>query len=525
MRIISTLAATLVLTACGGGGGSNNNTPAPGGNTGGGTGSGSGSGSGWVTGQYDSISSLENLCENPRTEGGYGDRSGSITDENFWIRSYSDDTYLWYAELPDIDPGTVSTTREYFAQMKTSELSPTGNPKDQFHFTYDTEEWELLSQSGISAGYGMELAFISTSAPRSLAVAFSEPNSPAADNNISRGAKIIEVDGAAVEDGSADVLNAGLFPDSLGESHTFVIQDLGSSEIRTVVMQSAEITQRPVQNVKTVDLGNLKVGYLTFNAHIATAESQLINAMNSFKSLNIDELVIDLRYNGGGYLDIAAQLGAMVAGDAATGRVFEETTFNDKYPSFNPITGRALEPSYFPSTAYGFSAPANTTLPKLDIDRVFVLTSHGTASASEAFINGLRGIDMEVILIGDVTRGKPYGFYGIDNCSTTYFTIQFKGSNAKGFGDYSDGLIPADTDDMSGAQVRGCYVDDDLDHVLGDENEAQFAAALSYIETGACNVAAGGSNKVSSRSAGTASRVPGDLKPPTLPGRILQSRR
>ncbi|MDA8782845.1 peptidase, partial [Porticoccaceae bacterium] len=129
------------------------------------------------------------------------------------------------------------------------------------------------------------------------------------------------------------------------------------------------------------------------------------------------------------------------------------------------------------------------------------------------------------ILIGDVTRGKPYGFYGIDNCSTTYFTIQFKGSNAKGFGDYSDGLIPADTDDMSGAQVRGCYVDDDLDHVLGDENEAQFAAALSYIETGACNVAAGGSNKVSSRSAGTASRVPGDLKPPTLPGRILQSRR
>lgn len=81
MRIISTLAATLVLTACGGGGGSNNNTPAPGGNTGGGTGSGSGSGSGWVTGQYDSISSLENLCENPRTEGGYGDRSGSITDE------------------------------------------------------------------------------------------------------------------------------------------------------------------------------------------------------------------------------------------------------------------------------------------------------------------------------------------------------------------------------------------------------------------------------------------------------------
>ena len=119
----------------------------------------------------------------------------------------------------------------------------------------------------------------------------------------------------------------------------------------------------------------------------------------------------------------------------------------------------------------------------LNLSRVFVLSSGDTASASEAFINGLRGIDLEVILIGETTRGKPYGFYGIDNCGVTYFTVHFKGENAKGFGDYADGFIPSDTDDMFGAEVRGCVVTDDLTHVLGDpaENVANFKAHTNIL--------------------------------------------
>jgi hypothetical protein len=117
-----------------------------------------------------------------------------------------------------------------------------------------------------------------------------------------------------------------------------------------------------------------------------------------------------------------------------------------------------------------------------------VLSSGGTASASEAVINGLRGVDVEVILIGEATRGKPYGWYALDNCGTTYSTIQFKGSNEKGFGDYSDGFFPVASADLSGAEVTGCTVPDDLSNLLGDSNEGRLSAALTYIETGACPV-------------------------------------
>ena len=123
------------------------------------------------------------------------------------------------------------------------------------------------------------------------------------------------------------------------------------------------------------------------------------------------------------------------------------------------------------------------------MSRVFVLASGGTASASEAFINGLRGIDVEVILIGANTRGKPYGFYGIDNCSTTYFTIQFKGSNAKGFGEYSDGFIPVDSDDMSAANVRDVGFLQLVVQAYGRELDKEVRAQLllAYHKDWGCN--------------------------------------
>ena len=91
---------------------------------------------------------------------------GTVVDENFWIRAYSFDTYLWFDEIEDVDPDTLSSTDAYFDIMKTFALSPSGNPKDKFHFTYDTEEWEKLSQSGISAGYGVEFFRVRSSPPR-----------------------------------------------------------------------------------------------------------------------------------------------------------------------------------------------------------------------------------------------------------------------------------------------------------------------------------------------------------------------
>ena len=370
-------------------------------------------------------------------------------------------------------------------------LSPSGNSKDQFHYSQNTEEYNQY-YSGVSAGYGVRFFIIASSPPRKIIVGYNEPNSPASEANLSRGAEIISIDGEAIEDSNnVDALNAGLFPVALDETHTFVVRDLNATEDRTFTMVSAETTSVPVKNITTFDVAGTKVGYLTFNSHIKPAETQLINAISQLKASNIEELVLDLRYNGGGYLTIAAELGYMVAGAMSEGRVFDELTFNDKYTDRDPINNDIIDPARFESTAAGFDAPsaptpAGTVLPTLGLARVFVLSSGGTASASEALINGLRGVDVEVILIGEATRGKPYGWYALDNCGTTYSTIQFKGSNEKGFGDYSDGFLPVASADLSGAEITGCEVADDLSHALGDANEGRLAAALSFIETGAC---------------------------------------
>jgi len=122
---------------------------------------------------------------------------------------------------------------------------------------------------------------------------------------------------------------------------------------------------------------------------------------------------------------------------------------------------------------------------------VYVLTGASTCSASEAIINGLRGVNVDVIQIGSTTCGKPYGFYPADHCGTTYFTVEFKGVNALGFGDYTDGFSPNNTPVVGGTRGSGCSVADDFAYALGDPNEGRFAAALQHRNTAQCPVASG----------------------------------
>jgi hypothetical protein len=224
---------------------------------------------------------------------------------------------------------------------------------------------------------------------------------------------------------------------------------------------------------------------MLFNDHNAPSEAMLIQAIGQLKQAQppITDLVLDIRYNGGGYLAIASELAYMIAGAAATaGKTFELLSFNDKYPNVDPVAGQPARPTPFLASSQ-LSAPRGQALPSLGLKRVFVLTGLRTCSASESIINGLRGIDVPVIQIGSTTCGKPYGFYPADNCGTTYFSIQFKGVNAKGFGDYPDGFVPNGT---GVAGVTGCQVADDFTHALGDPLEARLAAALGYAAGQPC---------------------------------------
>jgi hypothetical protein len=472
------LLAALIVAACGGGGGGSGGddgfTPPPSPDT------------GWQSGVFLDEATYALRCATPGNSvnvfadgcPAVQDVQGTVLDENNFLRSWSNRTYLWYDEITDRDPGLYNDPLEYFGLLKTNGLSPTGAPKDKFHFTRESQAYCQLAQGGVSAGYGAVWAIIQGSPPnRIILVAYTEPDTPATANNLLRGAEILEVDGAAVSDGNADILNAGLFPSALNETHTFTIRDPGGA-IREVAMTSQQITSAMVQNTKVINTPTGDVGYMTFNYHRAPAETELIDAINALQG--VDDLVLDIRYNGGGFLDIASQLAYMIAGPGQTGgRVFETLQFNDKYPETNPITGRPIEPTPFHDETLGFSVASGQPLPTLNLLRVFVLTGPGTCSASEAIMNGLRGAGVEVIQIGSTTCGKPYGFYAQENCGTTYFTIQFRGVNDANFGDYTDGFSPADTDDGE-AQVRGCQVADDYSEQLGDPAENRLKVALAY---------------------------------------------
>ena len=189
---------------------------------------------------------------------------------------------------------------------------------------------------------------------------------------------------------------------------------------------------------------------------------------------------------------------------ASAGKVFERLAFNDKNP-FGYTETSLTTP--FVSETLGFSTVPGRALPSLGLKRVYVLAGGGTCSASEAVINGLRGIGIAVHLIGATTCGKPYGFIPQDNCGVTYFSIQFKGVNQQGFGEYSDGFQPT------------CSAPDDFARALGDPLEARLAAALAYRRSGVCSVPSSTEARYLERKAlgGQSSGLA--LTPPDQPGR------
>jgi len=474
LRRMSAVISLLALASCGGGGG-------------GGAPQNNGGGVSYTPGVYQPYSSLAAQCARPRTGNDpngrpWPDRPGSVASENNFLRSWTNELYLWYREVPDLNPSNTTDTLAYFNLLKTSATTPSGQPKDKFHFTFDTNEWIALSQSGVEAGYGAQWFLLASTPPRRIVVAYTEPGSPAVTAGLTRGVEVLTVDGADAINGNTqadvDKLNAGLFPANAAETHTFTVRELSGAQ-RSISMTSANVTSTPVQSVSTISTESGPVGYLVFNDHIATSEAALASAISTLRTANIQDLILDIRYNGGGFLDIASSLAYMIAGTATSGRTFERITFNDKHPTTNPVTNVPLGPTPFHSIG-NFGATDGVALPTLNLPRVYVLTSQSTCSASEAIMNSLRGIGVTVYQIGSTSCGKPYGFYARDNCGTTYFSIQFKGVNDVGFGEYSDGFSPNNTTGVAGVRLPGCAIADDFTHALGDVSEARLAAALGF---------------------------------------------
>jgi carboxyl-terminal processing protease len=465
-------ACVTLMSACGGGGGDSSPPPSGGG------------------GGLPASSTLAQQCASNNSLAPAGNRTATLDTERRWVRSYMNEAYLWYSEVPAVDtalaaynvPDVAQALDAYFRALRTPVITASGKRRDQFSFTFGTAAWNALSQSGVSGGFGAEWVLGSPTPPRNIRIAYVDPGTPAAAASLARGMNLVSVDGVSADDNSTTGvahLNEALFSPVSGRSYTFVFINAANALVNAT-MTATQVTKTSVQNVRTIDTPSGRVGYFTFNDHLAPAEGALVSAFTQFAGQGVNDLVLDLRYNGGGYLYIASEVGYMVAGSArTTGRTFERLRFSDKRtadtnnpnnntPFYNVTSGLA-----------GSGTTANQPLPQLSLGRVFVLAGPDTCSASESIVNGLRGIGVQVALIGGTTCGKPYGFTAKDNCGISYFPIEFQGANDVGFSDYADGFAPT------------CAAADDLTRALGDPTEGLLAAALSYRATGVCPTATG----------------------------------
>jgi C-terminal processing protease CtpA/Prc len=216
------------------------------------------------------------------------------------------------------------------------------------------------------------------------------------------------------------------------------------------------VTIPTVSLTRVYDVGGRRVGYMFFRNFVEPSYEALDTAFAELAAARVDELIVDLRYNGGGLVNVAQHMASYIGGVRTVGQVFAEFFHNDRNAFRNRILRFESKPQ------------------RLTLDRLIVVTTKASASASELVINALRPF-MPVVVIGGTTYGKPVGQYAIPFCDKLLAAVSFALRNADGHGDFFDGFPP------------DCAAPDDADHQLGDPEEGSLKEALTFAATGACS--------------------------------------
>jgi len=329
-----------------------------------------------------------------------------------------------------------------------------------------------------------------------LRVSLVYPNSPAAAAGLKRGDQITSVNGSTniyIVTNPNDPANDPAYKyvsNALNNGSTVTLKITNSSGTRTVTLNTKSYTVNPVIYTNTYPLNGGKVaGYVVFNSFIAlnNIQARLDSVFGVFASKNVTDLIIDLRYNGGGDVETSAYLSNLIAPSSANGSVMNTTYWtanmqNDKYPIIQKKLG-PFPTGYFKST----NAEQIEKFSKkgaVNVNRVFFLVTGNTASASELTINNVRP-KMDVQLVGDTTYGKPVGFLSNLKVNGYYFyTPEFETKNSNSEGGYYTGMPPVGST-TTGGTFQGKQIYEDIVTDFGDKSETLLNQALTYIQTGA----------------------------------------
>ncbi|MFN7727343.1 MAG: S41 family peptidase [Rubrivivax sp.] len=384
--------------------------------------------------------------------------SCSVADQNTWLSGYMNATYFWTGLSPKPSPVGYSSVPGYFDALLYNGTSPSF-PADRWSYTQTTESFERFYGDGQTLGYGLSVAGVEvTGLPdQPLRVRYVEPRSDAAARGVVRGDEVVSVNGRTAASIIAADDYSAFTPAAAGNTLTLVLRNT-AGDLRTVTLTAGVYTLTPVSTTAVVTSpGGRKLGYLVVKDMVSQALAPIDAAFAQFKSAGVQDVVLDLRYNGGGLVSVGASLASYVPGPAAAGQVYAALLFNDKQAAAYNQTFRF----------------ASSTL-AAGVSRVFVLTGPRTCSASEQLINALRGVGVTVVAVGDTTCGKPVGFLPESQCGTTFSAVNFESVNARNEGRYFDGFGPT------------CAVDEDFTKALGSTSEPLLATAASYADRGFC---------------------------------------
>ena len=312
------------------------------------------------------------------------------------------------------------------------------------------------------------------------------PGGPADRLGIKRGDFITEVNGVSITMDNYKSVTGKIYTDALSIRTNSVawegaqLDQAVLTPIGTYELTPDYYTEPAIYKAETIELSNgKKVGYLLYMGFHADYDEQLIAVFDKFKADGIDDLVLDLRYNNGGEILSSTVMATMIAGPAHQGKTLAKLTFNEERTAAGESAAYKIGVKETIEYPDGYLPIEEALQHSIDLERVFVIATNITASASEIIINGLRGLDIEVNLIGTRTSGKNVGMEGYSkkyrNYDFLFYPVSFYIENAKGFSDYPEGFEPDIYLDDSGYYPGGDF---------GTMGDYLCNAAFGWIRTG-----------------------------------------
>jgi carboxyl-terminal processing protease len=404
--------------------------------------------------------------------GGSSDGSCTVDDQKRWLGDYMNEWYFWTAISPKPNANNFSTVEDYFTALQYVTTSPNLD-YDRFSRRETDESFNRFFGDGNSLGFGVSVAGLElgTDASKPLYVRYVEPASPAFTQGVQRGDRVLSVNGRSAADIIAKEDFSALTANKAGDVLTLVLNR--NNVDRTVTITAAVFALTPVRNAKVITTGaGRKLGYLLVNNMVTQSLTPMDAAFAQFKTAGVNDVVLDLRYNGGGLVSTGATLASYIAGSKGAGLNYAKLRYNAKRAAANNVT-----------TAFEQKSQA------LNLSRVFVLMGRRTCSASEQVINGLQGAGLNVVTVGENTCGKPVGFLPTSYCGYTYSVVNFDSVNHLNNGGYFSGL------------QASCPVPEDFSTNQGAADDPLLASAQSYADTGKCLLRPQSADQATARSA------------------------